>query len=369
MLDLDRLLNVTGLRVYVAATGAGAGIQQHLWAIPGASSFLVGASMPYAASASAEFAGLTPEQYASEGFALDLAMAAYRRALPAGYSDPGQPVGLAVTANVASIKEHRGDHRIHVACITREHAYVRTVILPKGSGGAARETDGMTADRVALDTLMVALFGREGRTRYQDHQGEVREADAEARARFFAHPLFRSNGWRTNGAGVCGGPLYPGTFNPPHQAHEQIADAVREASGQEPLFAICATPPHKPALSVQDMLQRAVWLKHRNVLFSEGDPLYLDKARRWPGSAFAIGADALLSVFDPRWGIDPTDLVRELHGLDTRFYVVGRVIEGRLVTAEEAIARVGGGAVPGMFYAIHGCRTDMSSSQIRAAAQ
>ncbi len=54
------------MSLYVVATGAGAGIQDALWKVPGCSSFLTGSEFPYAPRVSAAFAGLKPAQYVSQ---------------------------------------------------------------------------------------------------------------------------------------------------------------------------------------------------------------------------------------------------------------------------------------------------------------
>ena len=69
-------------------------------------------------------------------------------------SDPYEAVGLAVTASVSSLKEHRGDHRIHIACMTKDRVLGRNIIIPKGVGPEARLSDGELTDRVALRLLL-----------------------------------------------------------------------------------------------------------------------------------------------------------------------------------------------------------------------
>jgi hypothetical protein len=76
-------------------------------------------------------------------------------------------------------------------------------------------------------------------------------------------------------------------------------------------------------------------LRGQDALFSRGEPLYLDKARRYPACAFVLGTDALLRLLDPKWGIDPTTLIAEFRALGTRFYVASRVVEGELVTLRD----------------------------------
>lgn len=359
--NLPKLLD-RRLSLYLVATGAGSGVQDALWRVPGCSSFFRGASFPYAPEESAAFAGLTPEKFASVEFGYDLAAAAYMRALT---SDPEvEPVGLAITASVASQREHRGDHRAHIICMTREEVLRTSFTLEKGHGDDARQKDGRIVDGRALSLLLGALgFG--------EHE-PTWTADDEARRQFFKHPVFWPDGHREDEDCLdLAWPLFPGAFNPPHEGHDAIANTLRGTDRVcEPVFAICSNPPHKEPLTIQDMLQRAKWLRHRVVYFSKDDPLYIDKAQQHPGTPLVIGVDALLRMLDPQWGQDPKAMFNEFYNLDTKFLVFGRQVGDRYVTAQEAIM-----LVPidekrrkKMFRAIDG-RWDVSSTVLRRQDQ
>jgi hypothetical protein len=97
-------LTETNARIFVAATGAGAGIQSALWATPGASSYLEGCIFPYSQEATARFLGFTPPKFVSREMAVDLAIAAYREVAHCG--DDKKPIGLGLTASVSSLRAH-----------------------------------------------------------------------------------------------------------------------------------------------------------------------------------------------------------------------------------------------------------------------
>jgi hypothetical protein len=322
------------VRVFVAATGAGAGIQHALWRTPGASTYLAGAVFPYAQNELCDFLGFTPERYASEETAVDMAMAAYARAF-----DPEsdrEPVGLGVTASVTSNRPHRGDLRVHASVMTRNQVIAITLILEKaGETVEAREADGFTADTMATALLYKAIFDP------SDGPGNAMDL---ARARFFARPLFTAQGKRLPCSALREapwGPLFPGTFNPPHAGHFGMAKAGMESLSRgglpSPTFAICATPPHKPALRLSDMLERSALLAGHARVFTEGDPLFIDKARAFPGRAFLIGADALLTMLDPKWNpaVPIETMLAEFARLNTSFLVFGRRVGDRVITVED----------------------------------
>ena len=343
----------TPMSLYVVATGAGAGIQNRLWGIPGCSTFFRGASFPYSPDESTAFAGLTPASYVSRDFALDLAMGAYTQAIDLKNPDK-EPVGLALTGSVATTKAHRGDHRVEVVCMTRTRVLGLSVILAKGEGYAARLTDGATSDGLALEVLLSAVIPG-----YQS-ENVIDNLDEAARKRFFENPVFQG-GRRLSHHKA--GTFFPGAFNPPHEGHEAIATNLHRM-GQEPTFAICANPPHKAALSVQEMLGRAKTLQHRTVLFTENDPLYIDKAKAYPGSSFVIGADALVRMLDPKWGPTPEQVCSEFKALQTHFYVFGREINGTFMEGTNVIASLVPEGFADLFTSLRG-RWDVSSTVIR----
>jgi hypothetical protein len=349
-------LRGSGARVFVAATGAGAGIQELLWRVPGCSSFFVGATFPYDAREIEAFLGFRPARFACEETAIDLAHAAYLHALDVATPD-AMAAGVGLTASVASNAVHRGDHRVHVAVTTATGTTGCTVVLAKGAGQEARDIDGAAANELGLDALLHATKVVTD-SRFQDWGERSRE-------RLFARPYFRADGRRGLASDLpADAPLFPGTFNPPHEGHFAIAALDR---GRSPaVFAVCATPPHKEALSVGDVLLRAKMLQGHDRLFTVGDALYLDKARRFPGRTFLVGADAVLRMLDERWGAQVDSMLDQFVRLGTHFRVSGRLVEGRFVSPGDVIAQVPE-RFQAIFEAVEG-RWDSSSSQARDRA-
>lgn len=326
---LERLRDEVAARVFVVCTGAGAGLAQRLWSVPGASSFLVGAAFPYAAEAVDAFLGFTPERYCSEETALDLATAAF---LKAGAGE--DVIGVGLTASVASSEPHRGAHRIYAASLGRRGARLYSALLDRASGAEARARDGSRADALGLVALLEAAGLPSASVAAAAGEFTTAPADEHARARFFERPLVRSTGEREP-APARVALAFPGTFDPPHEGHFGMVDAARGLTGVDPVLWITAEPPHKAAVPLTELLSRTQLLRGRDTLFSRGEPLYIHKARRYPGAAFVLGTDALVRLLDPRWGVAPEALVDEFRALGTRFYVASRVIDGELVTLRD----------------------------------
>lgn len=325
-MDPTKLLN-TVHRIYVVSTGAGAGLQKILWDVPGISKVLIGAEFPYAHEAIERFLGFKPDFYCSAKTSMAMAMEAYCRAWT-----PGRPaVGLGLTASVASITPHRGDHRVFISSVSEEACRTHSVILKKLSGPEGRKIDGEVCDGIGMAALLhsVGLEDKIGyATQFQDIVQE--ESTGEAIRLLRERPLFSTSGQKFiapgNGNGMT---LFPGAFNPPHEAHFWMA---REHGAT---FHITINPPHKPSLTIAEILQRARMLDGYDRLFTWDDPLYLDKARRFPGSKFVIGADAMERMLDPKWGPEIGPMMEEFRHLGIRFLVADREVDGHILSLDD----------------------------------
>ncbi len=363
------------LRIHIVSTGAGAGLLDLIWSLPGCSSFLMSYSFPYAPGDTEDFLGFKPEKFCSPETALDLAMAAYMKACPSleeGISPESVDViGLGITASVASSRAHRGDHRVHLAVMTSEHVLAADLTLEKGVGVDARAFDGEQTDMAGLNMLLTAL----GRpvvhdSRFQDMLPVDRTQ--QALERFFLRPCFSPTGRRRAELGE-GFMIFPGSFLPPHEGHFQMAKAavaesvlyVPRGEVHNTTFCITADPPHKDPLSLADLLARAKLLKGHDCYFTRGDHLYIEKARKLPpGQKFIIGADTVLRMLDPKWGPKVGPMLEEFKQLRTTFLVFGRQIDGKFTTMSEIWQQVPASYDLSCFHSVRG-RWDVSSTEAR----
>jgi len=323
-------------RLYINATGAGAGLQNIIWSVPGISNFFVGARMPYDTEETAELLGFTPDKFVSADTAIDLAMTAYMKAWAPGR----KAVGLGLTCSVASTREHRGDHRVIAAVFGDDSCWVASVVIPKGVGAEQRHKDGELSDHIAQELLAFFVGPNPGCLDFLAPGCEITlcEASDLARKRLFAHPLFWADGTRAPVSELdpTKAIIFAANLNPPHPGHfgaaEASAQVVARKMGQarKVVFATTATHPTKPALTTAECLQRARLMKGRSLLITEGDGLYIEKARKFPGAVFAMGADAALRLVDPQWGPVKEHLA-EFKRLGTRFMVSHRMVGDRLL--------------------------------------
>jgi len=340
--------------VHVTCSGAGTQVVRELWERPGASAWLSGATFPYAREETEEFLGFKPGGVDHDA-AVDLALEAYGRA----YRYGGSAVGLSLTASVASSRVHRGDHRVHAAVVTDEGAWSTDLVLRKGVGPEDRRTDDAVCTDVAMGLLGAAL-GLDG--------GDFEQRpllQEELLDRVLARPVFTRERTRTASL-PWNAALMPGAYDPPHEGHLGVAGLV-EARSWRVVHHVTVDPPHKAALTAQQAVGRARMLRGRDVVFTRGDALYVDKARAHPGKPLVVGADALDRMLDPGWGLPTRAVVDEFRRLGTKVFVVDRVVGELIVRCQDVLGRRGLAGGAGVFEVVEGGVWADSSSAIRAA--
>jgi hypothetical protein len=361
----DTLLENKAL-LYVATTGAGLSFQYNLWKKPGCSKYLVGFFTPYAKTELQEFIGYEPEgSFVSKEVAYDLAMASYIRAakFKVQKASDGEPIGIGITAAVATNRIPRSEQRAFICVITKDKALLHEVKLEKTLGESHREAHDQIIAAEAENVLICAI-------NWMTHP--YTNCTNEALDRFYQYPTFLSNSRTKESFGAA---LYlPASLNPIHDGHRELAQTAESVcvgflSDGGCKYLISTLSPHKGEMTLQEMLFKAGMLRaektFRDFEFTKNEPLFLDKARKRPNSIFIIGADTMERFLDPKWGPNPIELLKELNGLQTTFLVMGRVIDGIFKTVNDI-------DVPEdykhMFVPMDG-RVDISSTEIRQKAE
>ncbi len=356
--------------LHIATTGAGPRLLQAIWDNTGISEYFVGAELPYKTTQTRAVLGHAPEQgYVAEDVAYDLAMASYLRAAETKVVEAlaGDPIGLGISAAVASNRWPHGGHRAHMVLISKERVVYRLVNLVKGTGKEVRQYHDEAIANAALELVLGALKG--------DLPAEP-ACEEKALERFHLYPVFGTDGTRRKSGGDCC--LYlPATLNPIHDGHRLMCRTAEESQAERgmgrvrAIYLVSSVSPHKGRLSVQQMLMTAGMLRAerwrdeyepRMVEFTHDEPLFLDKARKRPGSTFIIGADTMERMLDPQWGPAIEEMLTEMRNLDVKFLVMGRLVGDKWVTCRDIKV-----AWPHqlLFQPLEG-RLDLSSTQLRS---
>jgi nicotinamide mononucleotide (NMN) deamidase PncC len=357
-------------RYVVAVTGGGAGAVSALLSVPGGSRTVLEALVPYHERALVEFLGRAPEQFCSTDTAR--AMAAHARDR-ARWLAPGEAVaGAGCTASLATDRPKRGDHRAHVAVDTGGGTLTASLTLTKGARDRAGEEVVVAA--VLLNTLAKA-FGLHQRADVPLLAGEQVRAERTSVGALAA--LFRGEV-----AAVCVEPdgrvrtdapaprlVVPGAFNPVHAGHWGLAEMAERLTGFSAAFELSVTNVDKPPLGPEEVRRRLAQFAWRAPVWLVRAPTFVEKARLFPGTIFAVGVDTAERVLASRYYHDCAEemgrALDEIRRLGCRFLVAGRVsADGRFAELHyldvPAAHRDLFGAVPAGAF-----RVDLSSTTLR----
>ena len=184
--------------------------------------------------------------------------------------------------------------------------------------------------------------------------------------------------------------VYPGSFNPLHHGHVELARAAQAAlassagtqqeAGVEQVpvvLEISAANADKPVLSEEIVRQRVTQVTQASfpVAITKA-PLFIDKARIFPGSTFIVGADTASRILDPKYygnsDLSMVAAIAEVAHLGCRFLVGGRVVNGNFTVLDDILAQ---SPLPDhlkdifMGLSSDEFRVDLSSTEIRNASR
>lgn len=357
----------------IAVTGAGAGCQNILAQVPGASQTLLECLMPYSNEALINFLGERPQQFASEDTALRMAARAWRRgralALERGVN-PNHVIGLGLTAVVGTNRRLRGAHRVFVAIRDATRLAVMSLQFEKGADGFSllgRDGELELSDELAVRMLLWAA-GLEPEPLSTGRAINPRII-AEVSMEFSANILCLPNG-EVRSLDVLSPErhiIFSGSFNPFHSGHEEIAAEVQRYTSKQVVFAINTRHPVKGVLPREEIGKRLHQFRSlAPVAVLTQASLYLELAEALPGFGLVLGADALARMLDPvYYSGSVEDMCKRFKALDTHFFVASREMGETTLQLHTLLERVPS-SCHDLFTPLH-TRNKWSSSQISSS--
>jgi nicotinic acid mononucleotide adenylyltransferase/nicotinamide mononucleotide (NMN) deamidase PncC len=338
--ELIERVHASGKQLVLAITGGGSRAIASLLEVPGASATVLGAIVPYAATALERWLGGTPDNFCSERTARAMAMTAFERARGFSQADPHTLRGIGATASLATTRPKRGPHRVHVAWQSAERTVSLSCELEKGTRGRAEEE--LVAARLILTAVAEACGTQDASLLEPAVAAAVRRREQTA-PRPWTELLLGQRGCALvsespSPAQDAPALLFPGAFNPLHAGHERMAELASTHVGSPVTFEISIANVDKPTLDFVEMAERLVQFADRRVVFTRA-PSFAEKALLFPQCVFIVGADTLSRIGDPRYYGGETAGRDAAIGTIARqgchFLVFGRTGNGRFETLSE----------------------------------
>ena len=375
------LIHATPTKAVLYITGGGTEVLPMLLERGGGSATLLSARVPYANAETVELLGGEPEKYVSEATTRQLAMAAFQKALALRTGD--EPViGVACSSSLQKTPMEREGriHHIFAALQTNTKTVEISVMLDPdtmdNSPTCHSECAIEYATRIRLfeeQLNAVILFNL-----VAEGCGIAERASIPGAYTFSANrrsskisgdylPLLLEGkinrlAFYVDGNEITPSSTYhtddpysafimPGSYNPAHEGHFEMADYVARELIEMPNygidFEISIRNVEKPMLdliSLEERLKsiskggkRKVWLTNA--------PTFVEKAKVFhnPYTTFIVGYDTAIRICNPKYAGDVDAVINVFYENNTRFVVFGREMNGvfhpgfgRDIAAEEA---------------------------------
>lgn len=314
--SLVQRIHLSDWRGVLYVTGGGSPLLSDLLTVPGASSTVLDARVPYSKSALEDATSQNLDQACSSEVARSLAMQAFVKANE--LNPDAKLFGLGVTASLATNRMKKGTLRAYIGIQTALKTLVSELLFPVGTSRIEQE-------RLLTDTALEKLAGVLG----IENSLAANESDMVANATRALSLLLQEE---PNFVGIPQSTFLPGAFNPLHSGHRRMKDLAEQCCSSRVQYELCVRNIDKPPLDFLEIERLGAQFSNDELVLTNV-PRFRDKATLLAplgNATFVVGVDTLLRVLNPSYYRDEEELESTIAlfcSRNDRFLVFGRTLE------------------------------------------
>ena len=360
-LEIIKKVHSSPYRFVLVSSGGGTNAISEILKVPGASTSVLEAYVPYAKESLDYYLLKQPDHYCSLDTTLSMAAKAYSAAKKIDPdTNPKYLLGIAVTASLATNYSKKGEHKFFIAIQTYKYSSSFSYSFIKGE--LTREEE----EQVVTDHIINAIAEScEVQSKIISENSSLVVKTVEAQKNWVK--LVDNKIDFVSSSNRIPELIFPGSFNPFHSGHQSMSELAEKKTGLGLAYEICIQNADKPPLSYHEIEKTLNQFNHGHewVLTKAGK--FTDKAELFPNSVFIIGADTLTRILDEKFYLNRQDMLNQLdlfNSHNINFLVFGRKIRDSFISLEsvsipEHIAKRFSGFGEEIF------RDDISSTLIR----
>ena len=360
-LEIIKKVHSSPYRFVLVSSGGGTNAISEILKVPGASTSVLEAYVPYAKESLDYYLLKQPDHYCSLDTTLSMAAKAYSAAKKIDPdTNPKNLLGIAVTASLATNYSKKGEHKFFIAIQTYKYSSSFSYSFIKGE--LTREEE----EEIVTDHIINAIAQScEVQSKIITENSSLVVKTVEAQKNWVK--LVDNKIDFVSSSNRIPELIFPGSFNPFHSGHQSISELAEKKTGLGLAYEICIQNADKPPLSYHEIEKTLNQFNHGHewVLTKAGK--FTDKAELFPNSVFIIGADTLTRILDEKFYLNRQDMLNQLdlfNSHNINFLVFGRKIRDSFISLEsvsipEHIAKRFSGFGEEIF------RDDISSTLIR----